>query len=91
MSLQEYLNQEDPIRKPIVVFEEHEIRRGVHTKITGFTSAWVEGLDHEYALFEDSGVFYTIDGDGNPLNVSVFRTRKNIFVAREKSIDLPHN
>jgi len=89
MTLNEYLNQTDPIRKPIVLVNEEEIQRGVHTKLTGFTSIWIEGIPTEYILHEKSGVIYTNDGDGNPGNVTVFRINKVVSISREKEIHLP--
>ena len=90
MSLQEYLNQNDPIRRPIVMVSESEIKRGVHTKATGFTSIWIKGIFNEYALKESTGRIYTIDCDGNPKSPSVFNLALDVFNSREKSLLLPH-
>ena len=89
MTLQEYLNQEDPIRRPIVMVSESEIKRGVHTKATGFTSIWIKGIFNEYALQERTGRIYTIDRDGNPSSPTVFNLVIDVFNSREKSLILP--
>jgi hypothetical protein len=91
MSLQEYLNQENPVKRPLVALSEYEIKRGRHVKITGFTSIWIQGIFNEYSLHEESGTIYTIDEDGNPKNPSVFRLHRDVFNSREKSLILPHN
>jgi hypothetical protein len=91
MTLQEYLNQENPVRKPLVGVGESEIKRGVHMKLIGFTSIWIRGIFNEYALHEKTGYIYTIDLDGNPKSISVFRLVLDVLNPREKSIDLPHN
>ena len=91
MSLQEYLNQRDPIRRPVVLVKESEIRRGVHTKATGFTSIWLKGIFNEYALKESTGRIYTMDSDGNPRSPTVFNLAIDVFNSREKSLLLPHN
>jgi hypothetical protein len=91
MTLQEYLNQENPVRRPLVGVSESEIKRGVHVKLTGFTSIWIRGIFNEYALHEKTGYVYTIDLDGNPKSISVFRLLKDVLNPREKYVNLPHN
>ena len=71
MTLHEYLNQDNPLKKPIVIVKEGEIKRGVHNKITGLTAIWIEGIEYEYLLRESTGAIYTCD-EGNPRARSVF-------------------
>lgn len=73
MNLQEYLNQGDPVKNPLVEVKEHEIIRLTRNRITGYSSVMIQGVRNEYVLNEVSGIFYTTDSDGNPKRVSVFR------------------
>ncbi len=75
MTLNEYLNQEDPIRFPRVLVKENEIKRGTNYK--GHTSIWIHGIFNEYLLEDETGHVYTIDSFGNKKKLSVFIVNKN--------------
>jgi len=83
MTLTEYLNQETPIRKPVVYLERHQYSLGFQPKvISPTTKTQVFIIDEEfvkmfgpieYCLIGKGGILHTTDSDGNPKRLSTFR------------------
>ena len=82
MTLEEYVNQKDPIRHPKVILQRCEIHMGYAINIGGrkLISIWiVDGCAKDmgiwgimYVKWEDSNCLMTTDKDGNPKNYSCF-------------------
>lgn len=88
MTLEEYLKQEDPSRKPYVLLEPHEYKLGVSYKVRGldtYTQVFITSplfhdafpdLKGEYVMINQWPNLYTVDRDGNPRSISCFRIKK---------------
>lgn len=77
MDLQEYLNQQKPVRMPTVYLKEGEYARGLrYQPLVGRpsrTQIFIHAFPSvEYTVENDWGTCYTTDSDGNEMNRSVF-------------------
>jgi len=74
MTLTEYINQKEPIRKPKVILQDGEYKFGVtHTKgLDKVTQVFIKGFPYEYSVTNKRGCLYTTDSDGNQKKLSVF-------------------
>jgi hypothetical protein len=80
MTLQEYLNQKNPIKFPNVILDKTEIHKG-HTMNVGnrkLTQIWIIDGNAQilwgimYLLIDNDPTLWTSDNDGNPKNRSCF-------------------
>lgn len=87
MTLQEYLHQKDPVRRPHVVLERSEVSIGrfIGAPCHRYASVFIQGINHEYAVREGSNLLYTTDEDGNPRWPSVFYFKENIYEVSKDS------
>ena len=81
MTLQEYVNQADPIRHPKVELDNTEITKGATINIPGkgkLTQIWItDGCAKlmwgiMYVKWENEITLWTTDSHGNPKAISVF-------------------
>jgi hypothetical protein len=81
MTLQEYVNQADPIRHPKVELDNTEITKGSTINIVGkgnLTQIWITDGSAKlmwgipYVKWDSDSTLWTTDSDGNPKARSVF-------------------
>lgn len=87
MTLSQYLNQADPVRRPTVIVEFSEVSIGRFIGAIGskYAPVFINRIQAEYAVKEGSNLIYTTDEDGNPRRVSVFQFKHPIHEVLENS------
>jgi hypothetical protein len=80
MTLDQYLNQETPVRHPNVFLEPSDYTRGISYMRGGsrVTQIFIDmmGGTFEYLLMGAAGTLRTVDPDGNPKGWSVFKIKE---------------
>lgn len=74
MTLAEYLNQQDPVKMPMVILAQNEYHQGNFIGIPGFkiASVTIPEIGYTYCVKEYNKRLYTTDEDGNPKSPSCF-------------------
>ena len=73
MTFQEYLTQEDPIRKPYVSITKEDCKSIIWAPRGGrLITLEISGDLHQYILEKGGTWLQTIGGDGNPMKLSCF-------------------
>jgi hypothetical protein len=95
MTLDEYLNQEKPVRMPSVMVKREELSIGGTTKFAGETRTQVffDSLNPlllgEYCIVNNGRTLMTTDDDGNPRRYSCFRIDFDVIARDRPSVTAP--
>lgn len=81
MTLEEYLNQKDPVKMPNVWLTEQDYDKVHKIKLPNgdtLTQILIKGIDFIYLQKNNLSHLYTQDGDGNIKAISCFNIEKTI-------------